>query len=139
MLKNRRQRRAPKQQGCITDVAGEHSTPRVTTAASKMNLQAAWAVDLTQVDPEDGKPWDFDLADKRERARALLREEKPAVLIGSPCCAAWSSWQALNKLRRDPEMVRREMIKARVHLVSIISLYIDQIEAGRLFPREHPA
>ena len=56
MPENRRQRRSLKQQGYLTDAAEVYSPPRVTAAARKMGLNAAWALDLTQVDPDDGKP-----------------------------------------------------------------------------------
>jgi hypothetical protein len=106
-------------------VSGIYSPPRVTHAISSVpscGLLPGLALDLTCVDSFGCKPWDFDFADRRGRARALFRKQKPAVLIGSPCCTAWSSWQALRKLRRDLEAVRREMVKARVHLDFVTSL-----------------
>ena len=127
---------------CSRMVSEIYSPPRVTHAISSMpgcGLLPVLALDLTCVGPFDGKPWDFDFADKRDRAQTLFRKQRPAVLIGSPCCTAWSTWQALNKHKRDPEVIRREMIKARVHLDFIISLYIEQIGDGRLLLHEHPA
>jgi len=32
---------------------------------------------LTVSDPDDGHAWDFDRADKKEKARMLLRAQKP--------------------------------------------------------------
>ena len=45
--------------------AGHHvseiySPPRVTKWAERMRLAPGMAFDLTQVDPEDGLPWDFN-------------------------------------------------------------------------------
>jgi hypothetical protein len=119
-----------------------YSPPRVTKAIGEMRgngLVAGFAFDLTCNDPDDDMPWDFDITEEREKARAKFRTQKPAMLIGSPCCTAWSSWQALNKLTRDPEVVRRELIRARVHLEFVCSLHAEHVEAGRLFLLEHPA
>ena len=78
-------------------------------------LAPGFALDLTCTGPRDGLPWDSDKLEKRERARALFREQRPMVLIGSPMCTAWSTWQRLNKHKRDPEIVAKEMVKARVY------------------------
>jgi hypothetical protein len=118
-----------------------YSPPRVTKILSGMlghALAPGLALDLTCTDPYGGLPWDFDTADKRERARKLFREQRPVVLIGSPMCTAWSTWQRLNKHKRDPEVVAREMVKSRVHLVFTMELYREQLEEGRLFIHEHP-
>ncbi len=118
-----------------------YSPPHVTKMLSSMpghELSPGFALDLTCTDPGDGKPWDFDLAEKREKARRLLRAQKPLFLIGSPMCTAWCAWQRLNNLRRDPEITTRELVQARVHLDFVTSLYREQYEAGRFFLHEHP-
>ncbi len=101
-------------------------------------LMPGVALDITTVDPEDGKPWDFDQPEKRKKARELLRQQRPLFLIGSPMCTRWCSWQRLNDLRRDPAVVQREKIRAAVHLEFVCELYHDQIEDGRFFLHEHP-
>ena len=53
-------------------------------------------------------------------------------------CTAWSTWQRLNNVKRDPDTVARELVRARVHLDFVMSLYREQVEAGRLFIHEHP-
>ena len=68
----------------------------------------------------------------------MLRAERPLFLIGSPVCTAWCSWQALNNTKRDPEVVRREKVRAMVHLKFVESLYREQMENGRYFLHEHP-
>ena len=60
------------------------------------NLAPGFAFDLTVADPDDGQPWDFSRRDKREKARRMLREQKPILLIGSPMCTQFSTWQYLN-------------------------------------------
>ncbi len=122
-------------------VSEVYSPPRVTRTLSAMprhGLSPGFAFDITCIDPDDGKPWDFDVAEKREQARKMLREQKPLFLIGSPMCTAWCSWQRLNAQKRDPAVTARELVQARVHLDFATSLYREQHEAGRFFLHEHP-
>ena len=122
-------------------VSEVYSPPRVTRAISAMpscGLVPGFALDLTCSDPDDGEPWDFDRSDKRSKARQLLRDQKPLVLVGSPMCTAWCTWQRLNALRRDGDLVRRELARARIHLDFVVSLYREQLEGGRYFLHEHP-
>ena len=46
-----------------------YSPPRVTKQAHKFGLLPGFALDLTTIDPTDGKPWDFCDPVKRERER----------------------------------------------------------------------
>ncbi len=118
-----------------------YSPPRVTKAIASMpelGLTAGFALDLTCTDPEDGEPWDFDRKSKRDKALRKVREEKPIVLIGSPVCTPWCSWQRINNEHRDPADVHRDMVRARIHLDFVTSLYREQIENNRFFLHEHP-
>ncbi len=54
-------------------------------------------------------------------------------------CTRYCTWQALNDARRDPEVVRREHVRAMVHLEFMCELYREQADAGRYFLHEHPA
>ena len=122
-------------------VSEVYSPPRVTKMLSKITghpLAPGFAFDITCNDPDDDKPWDFDQKDKRDKARRLLRETKPLFLIGSPMCTAWRTWQRINHLKRDPDVVRRELIRARLHLNFVIDLYLEQVAAGRYFLHEQP-
>ena len=124
---------------CI--VSEIYSPPRVTAATKllpELRCVPGFALDLTTTD-ERGRRWDFDDADTRERARALLRAQKPMLLIGSPMCTAFSSWQNINSKFRDPRVVEQELSRARVHLEFCIELYREQLNTGRLFLHEHPA
>lgn len=61
-----------------------YSPPRVTRMLSSMpghELVPGLALDVTCNDPDGGKPWDFDYPEKREKARRLLRQQKPLFLI----------------------------------------------------------
>ena len=118
-----------------------YSPPRVTKMLASLpshECSPGLALDITTTDPYDGLPWDFDLPAKRDRALRLIREQKPLVLIGSPMCTAWSTWQRLNKFKRDAKVVERELVRARVHLEFVIMLYREQVEGGRFFIHEHP-
>ena len=87
-----------------------YSPPRVTAAAKllpELRCVPGFAIDLT-VEDEHGRPWDFDIADNRRRARQMAIEQKPMLLIGSPMCTAFSAWQYINNKQRDPTVVSRE-------------------------------
>ncbi len=55
-------------------VSEMYSPPRVTKLLSTMpdhELAPGFALDLTCIDPDDGAPWDFDVPEKREKARQM--------------------------------------------------------------------
>jgi hypothetical protein len=99
---------------------------------------AGFALDLTVLD-EDGQPWDFSKDAKSTKARRMVREHKPYMLIGLPYCKGFSTWQALNlATANDPEAMRRATVASIVHLDFVASLYGDQADGGRYFLHEHP-
>ena len=119
-----------------------YSPPRVTKLLSKLrsrHMMAGFAFDITVLDPDDGEPWDFNVKAKREKARAMIREQRPYALIGSPMCTAFSTWQRLNASRtRDPAAMERARQGAILHLNFVAELYAEQLEGGRYFLHEHP-
>ncbi len=118
-----------------------YSPPRVTKVLETMPrrlLAPGLALDITCIDPDDGQPWDFDLKSKRDKALRLIRRQKPLFLIGSPMCTAWCTWQRLNAQKRDPMVVRRELVKAKLHLDFVAMLYKEHVKGGRFFLHEHP-
>ena len=121
-----------------------YSPPRITQELkirrSKFrNLAPGLAFDLTVKDPDDGQPWDFSLKSKRDKARRILQESKPILLIGSPMCTAFSTWQRINWAKTDrPEEMRRAHFQACAHMQFVAQLYLDQILDGRYFLHEHP-
>eukprot|EP00972_Heterocapsa_arctica_P085543 12608343-Heterocapsa_arctica.AAC.1 len=54
-------------------------------------------------------------------------------------CTAFSALQALSATRRDPEVVRRQVVEAEIHLRFCCELYELQIRCGDYFVHEHPA
>ena len=90
-------------------------------------------------DPDDGQPWDFNVRAKREKAREILRKQRPYLLIGSPMCTAFSSWQYLNDARLgNTAVAQAAKARATQHMNFAASLYLEQIQAGRYFLHEHP-
>ena len=70
----------------VTEV---YSPPRITKLIRESRMRhvmPGYALDLTTVDPADGLPWDFSIRRKRIRARKLIREQRPYLIIGSPQC-----------------------------------------------------
>ena len=61
-----------------------------------MGLSAAWSLDLTTVDPEDGMLWEFGLEAKRKRALELLELDKPLLLVACSMCGPFSGLQSIN-------------------------------------------
>ena len=98
-----------------------------------------FAFDLTTNDPHDGLPWDFGTESKRDKARALLREQEPYLPIGSPMCTAFSQWQRLNAAKStDKAALERTRAQAISHMRFVVSLYEEQVDGGRYFLHEHP-
>ncbi len=125
--------------GLVSEI---YSPPRVTAELRRRprrHLLPGFALDLTVLDPDDGQPWDFCHREKREKARAMRRRTRPFLLIGSPECTAFSTWQYLNEAKfADTEKLKRERIRAELHLDFVASLYREQVEDGLYFLHEHP-
>ena len=96
------------------------------------------APDIT-IDDDTGQPYDFNLRAQRDNAEALLDAQEPVLLIGSPMCTAFSAIQAINKARRDPAVVERELVAGRLPLARCCHLYRKQIACGAYFLHEHPS
>ena len=73
----------------------------------ELKLIPGFALDLTTCD-SDGASWDFDMKHMRDRAMSKLKNEKPLLLIGSPMCTAFSTWQRINDKVRDQFTVAME-------------------------------
>ena len=104
----------------------------------ELKLIPGFALDLTTPDG-DGLPWDFDMKVMRDRAMQKLKDEKPMLLIGSPMCTAFSTWQRINNCIRYPFTVAAEKKRAIMHLEFCMDLYREQLKHGRYFVHEHPA
>ena len=86
-----RYRRETKKQ-INAEVSDIYSPPKIT-AASKL-LPELTVIPGTSDD--DGRFWDPDEKEMRDRAIRRVREEKPMLLVGSPMCTALPTWQRIN-------------------------------------------
>ena len=119
------------------DVAKVYSPPRVAAMANCMGLRAGWSLDLTTCD-SDGRAWDFNSIDMRNRPARKLIRDKPLIFIGSPVCSPFSAMNNINYSRMDTAMVQQYMDYGRSHLRFCAKLYKMQIDQGRYFVHEHP-
>ena len=106
-----------------------YSPPRVTKAAKllpSMGISPGLALDVTTVN-DKGEPWDFDDESKQQEALDLVEETQPWILIGSPMCTAFCTWQYLNAHKRDPALVAAERAKAVRQHEFVCKLYKRQV------------
>ena len=54
-------------------------------------------------------------------------------------CTAFSAWQHISTLKRDPSIVSREYVRAMVHIRFCMELNQMQHDAGRYFIHEYPS
>ena len=108
---------------CTNHVTEMYSPPRVPKMTRIMNLIPGMAFDLTQMDEEDGVPWDFNVPAKRNKARTVVQSERPLLLIGSPMCAAFSQLQRINFAKMNKERAEEILKHGRRHLEFCMELY----------------
>ena len=92
-------------------VSEVYSPSRVTKLASKVNLEAGFAIDLREVDPDDGLPWDLNDVDKQNKLLYRVESEKPLLLIGSPPCTVFSQLFASNWTMMDPQQLKEKVME----------------------------
>ena len=121
------------------DVSEVYSPPRIAEMAKQFGIAAGFSLDLTQVDPHDGQPWDFSIPEKRRRALKMVEESRPFMLILCPMCGPFSTLQSFGfgKLSEDEQL--RRMADAMIHIKFAVELCLKQYAGGRLFLFEHPA
>ena len=137
---NRRQRRTAAAARGKCDVAEVYSPPRITEMAKTMGLKDGWALDLTQVDPEDGRPWDFSDPGKQAKAKALLKSDEPLMLVACPMCDPFSQLnEVFNYPKQQKQDVENKIEDGLKHIKFTVELCLMQYQAGRLFLFEHPA
>ena len=122
MPKNRRLRKRLTQDGGMTDCSEVCSPPRVTKIATQMNLKPAWALDLTTLDPEDGEPWDFENQVKRQKAKKMLDQDKPLLLVTSPMFGPFSAMNNINYSKMPVDEAREKKQAAMRHVKFTLEL-----------------
>ena len=137
--KNRRQRRTLAAQG-KNHVSEAYSPPRMIKMAKKLGLKPGFAYDLTQVDEDDGEPWDLSRPDKQAKVKRKLKTDEPMMLIMSPMCGPFSQLQSLfNYPKMKKADVKAKLLDAMAHVKFCSELCLEQYVNGRLFIFEHPA
>ena len=120
------------------DVTEIFSPPRFTKRANSFGLKPGYAIDL-ETCRGNGERWDLTNKTHQKDLEAILNDEDPYLLTGSPPCEAFSLLQGLNK-NKVPEEVRQQRLKeGRDKLKISIKYYNDQRKKGRYFLHEHPA
>ena len=87
------------------DIAEFYSPPRITSMASRMGLRAGWSMDITTHDT-DGRPWDFNNPEMRNRAATNEFNDKPMLRNGSPMCIVHSVINNINHCKMPAEVVK---------------------------------
>ena len=107
------------------EMAAVHSPSRAINMARRMGLRAGWALAITTKD-DDGREWDFNQLEMRDRAIRKLLCDKPLLFIFSPMCTAFSQLNNINHCRMGPSEVQRRMEYGRRHLEFCMTLYNTQ-------------
>ena len=105
--------------------------------AEAMGMMPGIALDLIGNDV-DGKPWDFNDPEKRDKARDMVINKKALLVIGSPICSAFSIMQNINFSRMTPAEVIKVKEYGKRHLEFCAELYQEQINNKLYFLHEHP-
>ena len=112
------------------EVAEADRPPTASEMARKMGLRAGWILDITTVD-HDGRAWDINEAEMRNRAARQLLKDEPLLLIGSPMCTGFRVMNNLNYRKMCPEEVERRMEYGKRQLEFCAKLYTTQWRAGQ--------
>ena len=114
-----------------------YSSPRVAAMAKKMGIRQGWSLDLTTCE-RDGRPWDFNQVEMKNRAIRKVLRDKFFILIGSPMCGPFRIMHNINHCRMDFAEVSQRIEYGRRHLKFCSQLYKIQVDNGRYFLHEHP-
>ena len=68
----------------------------------------------------------------------ILVRDQPEVLICTPMCTAFSAWQNLTRMKRDPVEVERQLRRASMHPKFAMDMCKHQAQHKRYFLFEHP-
>ena len=120
------------------DITEIFSPPRFTKRANSFGLKPGYAIDL-ETSKGNGERWDLTNKTHQRDLEAILNDEDPYLLTGSPPCEAFSLLQGLNK-NKVPEEVRKQRLEeGREKLRIAVRYYKERRARGRYFLHEHPA
>ena len=101
-------------------------------------MKPGYAIDL-ETSKGNGERWDLTNKTHQRDLEAILNDEDPYLLTGSPPCEAFSLLQGLNK-NKVPEEVRKQRLEeGREKLRIAVRYYKERRARGRYFLHEHPA
>ncbi len=123
-----RRERARKSRAIIAEF---YSPPRISALAKDMpsyGIAPGLALVLT-VPNENGEPWDFSRPSMMAQAERLLEAQATTLLVGSPMCTTFSTWQFINNKQRDSKIAADEKNAGLVHLSWMCKLYLKQAKA----------
>jgi hypothetical protein len=106
--------------------------------ASALGMAAGLSLDLPEMGPGHGMPWDFTEKEKRDKVMDMVLGKKALLIIGSPLCTAFSQLPNWNLRKMDKGRKDDIINKGREHLKFCMLLYRIQHENGMYFPHEHP-
>ena len=87
--------------GDLATVSEVYSPPRVAAQAMTIGLRPGFSIDTGTLKP-DGTPWDLSNDNDFKMVQLLRKEEKPALLCGSPPCNGFAKVQTWNRSRMKP-------------------------------------
>ena len=103
-------------------------------------LLPGFALDLVGRE-EAGESWGFTRADMRGKARTLVINTRPLVVVESLPCKAFCIWQHLVAARHgwSEREVRRRRIAGELQMRVCGEIHVLQFQSGRYFLHEQPA
>ena len=119
------------QRGSELGFADVFSLPRVAPVAEKKGLCGVQSYDLLS-------GWNFLNPERRQQCAHDIARKKPRLLIVSPPCGPFPSWQHVNRSKRG-QHTEREMISAKALLGFASQLCELQAKLGKYFIFKHPS
>ena len=82
--------------------------------------------------------WDLDRREDRLEVDAIIENDQPWLVTGSPPCGPFSPLRRLTDQKRDPVTVEQELELARSRVRTACGYYRRQYDEGRFFLHERP-
>ena len=83
------------------EVSEVFSRPRVALEAPGFGFDQGFSLHCRANGPDDNMPWDFNIEEKRGKARRKVDAEKPIILIGSPPRSPFGKLQELSRVEQE--------------------------------------
>jgi len=118
------------------DVVEIFSPPRVSERARSRGMNGGWSLDWMTKCPMTGQSWDLRREHVQRKAMALLKRDKPGLLVACPPCTLFSN---LQRLGGDSSRKDEEKWKDAIEMVEFsVRMCREQMRGGRKFVFEHP-